>query len=246
MKFHRRASPLVVLSLIIIFALLAVLLLPLQKSRPPADLTFTLLDGRTLSLAELRGRPVLIAFWATSCAPCVEELPDLMRLYRELQPRGFELVAVAMPYDPPLQVQAFAQQHSVPYPIALDVMGKAAQAFGGVDFIPTAFLLNPAGDVVLRHTGKLDIAQTRPAIESLLKSVPSSSRVAFDISMRCQTSGSLWIRSRTPSRAPCLPARPNRRGASRYRAAHAWPSCFGLPRFPIATSFCALSIRLPT
>lgn len=169
MKLHRRASPLVVLSLIIALAAVLAWLLPGQKPNPPATLNFTLLDGNKVSLADLRGRPVLVAFWATSCAPCVEELPDLIQLYRELRPRGFEMLAVAMPYDPPLQVQNFIRQHAVPYPIAVDVRSEIAQAFGGIDFVPTAFVLDPAGDVVYRQVGRLDIERARRVLEPFLQ-----------------------------------------------------------------------------
>ena len=169
MKLRRRASPLAVLGLIVALAALLAWLVPAQKPTPPADLTFDLLDGRDLALADLRGRPVLVTFWATSCPPCVEELPDLVRLYRDLQPRGLELLAVAMPYDPPLQVRRFVHTHGLPYPVALDVMARAAQAFGGIEFVPTAFLLDPAGEIIYRQVGKLDIARTRRLLEPLLK-----------------------------------------------------------------------------
>lgn len=168
MKLHRRASPLVVLGLIIALAAALAWLLPAQKPNPPATLNFTLLDGNNLALADLRGRPVLIAFWATSCAPCVEELPDLIRLYRELLPRGFEMIAVAMPYDPPLQVQNFVRRNAVPYPVALDVRGEVARAFGGIDFVPTAFLLDPGGAVLYRQVGRLDIERARRLLEPFL------------------------------------------------------------------------------
>ncbi|MBI3575462.1 MAG: TlpA family protein disulfide reductase, partial [Gammaproteobacteria bacterium] len=80
---------------------LVVMLWPVPGPRLVADTEFHLLDGRKLALKELRGQPVLVAFWATNCKPCVEELPDLIKLYNDLHPKGFELIAVAMPYDPP-------------------------------------------------------------------------------------------------------------------------------------------------
>ena len=168
-KLRRRASPLIVLGLIFALAALLAWLLPSQQPDPPGELKFTLLDGRTLTLAELRGRPVLVAFWATSCAPCVEEVPDFIQLYRDYRPRRFELIAVAMPYDPPLHVQKFVQQHDVPYPVALDLPGEAAKVFGGVDFIPQAFLLNTSGEIVYRQVGKLDLERVQRLLEALLK-----------------------------------------------------------------------------
>jgi peroxiredoxin len=133
-----------------------------------ADVEFQLLNSRKMTLASLRGKPVLVAFWATNCKPCVEELPDLITLYKDLQPRDFELIAVAMPYDPPLRVQTFVKNQRVPYPVALDVEGKVMRAFDGVPYVPMAFLISPAGKIVYRQAGKLDIAKVRRIIETNL------------------------------------------------------------------------------
>ncbi|MDH3513975.1 MAG: TlpA family protein disulfide reductase [Gammaproteobacteria bacterium] len=136
-------------------AWVATLLFP-PAPRVPPETEFVLLDGNKLTLASLRGRPVLVNFWSTTCPPCVEELPDLIRIYQEWQPRGFELIAVAMPYDPPIRVQEFVQRHAVPYPVALDVQGRVTSAFGGVPFIPASFLIGPNGITELNATGRLD------------------------------------------------------------------------------------------
>lgn len=144
---------------------LVVTLWPAPALHGVADVEFQLLDGRKMTLASLRGKPVLVAFWATNCKPCIEDLPDLIKLYNELHPRGFELIAVAMPYDPPLHVQTFVQKQNVPYPVALDVEGKVVRAFDGVPYIPMAFLISPAGKIVYQQAGKLDIAKVRRIIE---------------------------------------------------------------------------------
>jgi len=166
----KRASLAAALALIGAVALLIVLGLPDARPRAAPEVEFVLLDGGKLTLAQLSARPVLVAFWATTCPPCIEELPDLVRLYRELRPRGFELVAVAAPYDPPLNVQRFVEQYKVPYPVALDVEGKVTRAFDGVPFIPAAFLIAPGGNVILHHTGKLDFVKLRRIIEAQLPS----------------------------------------------------------------------------
>ncbi len=164
----RRIRPLVILiSAAVLAWLAAVLILP--PTSVPRETEFVLLDGSKTTLQALRGRPVLVSFWATTCAPCVEELPDLVQLYREWHGLGFELIAVAMPYDPPTLVQKFVQHHAMPYPVALDVDGKVTNAFGGVSYIPAAFLIAPNGNVELHYTGRLDIAKTRRIIEKYLK-----------------------------------------------------------------------------
>lgn len=159
-----------VFALIAVFATGIALLLPSHGTRTAPETAFPLLDGRTLTLGELRGRPVVLAFWSPTCAPCVEELPDLIALYRELAPRGLELLAVAMPYDPPLAVQTFVHEREVPYPVALDVEGRIAGTFPDVKVIPTTLLIDPKGQVVYREVGKLDIARARRIMAPFLAS----------------------------------------------------------------------------
>jgi peroxiredoxin len=165
----KRTALLSLLAVGAVAAALALAFLPVDGTRPAPAATFTLLDGRNFTLAELRERPVLVSFWATTCPPCLEELPDLIRLYDELHPRGFELIAVAMPYDSPLHVRNFVQRHGVPYPVALDVDGGVTRAFGGVPFIPAAFLISPEGRIVYQHTGKLDTAKLRRMIDQFAR-----------------------------------------------------------------------------
>lgn len=137
--------------------------------RVPAETEFTLLDGKKITLGDLRGRPVLISFWSITCPPCVEEIPDLSRLYHEWHAKGFDLIAVAMPYDPPLQVQDFVKQRGLSYPVALDVQGKTSKAFGGVSNVPTAFLIAPDGATEWSYTGRLDVAKVRRIISRYLE-----------------------------------------------------------------------------
>lgn len=126
------------------------------------------LDGRQLQLSDLRGRPVLVTFWATSCPGCVKEIPHLVELYRELAPKGFEIVAFAMAYDPPEQVREMAARREIPYLVALDSSGDAARAFGDVRLTPTHFLVDPQGRIVQQKLGELDIKLLRNRILSML------------------------------------------------------------------------------
>src|SRR3954471_12337344 len=77
--------------------------------------SYTLLDGRKSELAALRGHVVLVNFWATDCAPCIEEMPAMVANWHQFSPRGFETLAVAMPYDPPALVANFAQARALPF-----------------------------------------------------------------------------------------------------------------------------------
>jgi peroxiredoxin len=136
---------------------------------PAPDVALTTLQGERIELRALRERPVLVNFWSISCASCVDEIPRLSDLYRELAPRGLEILAVAMRYDPPSHVIALSRGKRIPYPVALDPLGKTARAFGDVRVTPTSFLIAPDGRLIERHTGTLDIDRLRPRILELMQ-----------------------------------------------------------------------------
>jgi len=81
------------------------------------DITLTTLQGKQLSIPNPRGGPLLVSFWATTCKACLEEIPHLIELYEELAPHGFELIGVAMAYDPPNRVIALSQAKQIPFPL---------------------------------------------------------------------------------------------------------------------------------
>lgn len=132
------------------------------------DISLLTVDGRTLPLATLRGRPLLVTFWATTCTSCVREIPHLVELYQELSPRGLEIIGIAMHHDPPDQVLAMRRARNIPYPVALDLQADAARAFGNVRVTPTSFLIAPDGRIVYRRTGSLDMTRLRQAIIHML------------------------------------------------------------------------------
>ena len=168
---NNQIRPLVILIAAAALAWVGILLFFPLSSAP--DTEFVLLDGRKISMQSLRGRPVMISFWATTCPPCVEEIPDFMRLYNAWHPLGFELIAVAMPYDPPTRVQEFVQRHQLPYPVALDIDGRITSAFGGVPYVPAAFLIAPNGTIEMNTTGRLDIDKAQRIIAKYLKGTAS-------------------------------------------------------------------------
>jgi len=129
--------------------------------------SYTLLDGRRSELAALRGRVVLVNFWATSCAPCVEEMPAMVDNWRRFSPQGFETLAVAVQYDAPALVSNFAQSRALPFPVVIDNTGEVAHRFGDVQFTPTSLLINRRGEIVRRWIGKTDFAALAPLIARL-------------------------------------------------------------------------------
>ena len=139
---------------------------PGDKVFPEARFTF--INGEKTTLAALRGKPVLVTFWATSCKTCIEEVPQFAKLYRELAPRGLQLLAVAMPYDVPVHVITYAKTMDMPYRVALDVSGETMVAMGRVQATPTTFLIAPEGYILWRKAGRLDMKTLRHEIAELL------------------------------------------------------------------------------
>ena len=133
---------------------------------PPVSIST--INGRSFDAASVEGRPVLVTFWSTTCAVCLREMPDLESLYRRLSPRGFEVIAVSMPWDPPAEVVRLAQARALPYPVALDVDGAIGRAFGNVSSTPTHFLVGPGGDIAWRRTGGLDFPGLAAGLQSML------------------------------------------------------------------------------
>ena len=129
---------------------------------------YTLLDGSQHRSDALRGKVVLVNFWATSCTVCVKEMPALMATYRQFQGRGFETLAVAMRYDPPAYVVNYVQSRELPFPVAIDNTGEIARRFGDVQLTPTTFVINRRGEIVKRYVGAPDFAELHSLLDRLL------------------------------------------------------------------------------
>ncbi len=144
------------------------------------DITVVTTNGERIALAGMRGEPLLVTFWATTCSTCMEEMPHLIDLYHELSPRGLKVIGIAIFYDPPNRVLAMQKSRSIPYTIALDIDAQASRAFGDVGLTPTTFLIAPDGRVVYQKTGAMDINKVRNEILAMLKSTQDSRPISAD------------------------------------------------------------------
>ena len=128
---------------------------PLTRgSAAPGFEVTALSTSAPISLESLRGRVVLVNFWATWCKPCEDEMPAMERLYRRLQPRGFELLAVSVDEDPVL-VEAFRERLGISFPIAMDSGQAVARLYQTTGF-PESVLIDRDGRVVERYIGPRD------------------------------------------------------------------------------------------
>lgn len=154
---------------VVALATAAVLTAVALLSKPHApDVTLVNLDGERVRLADLRGQVVLVNFWATTCVPCMEEMPSIAAIQRKYAARGLRTFAVAMQYDRPDLVLAYRDRTRPPFAIALDVQGAIAHAFDDTRATPTMFLIDTQGRIVQRYVGAPDFGELQQRIEKLL------------------------------------------------------------------------------
>ena len=138
------------------------------SASPAPSVIFTSLKGEKVGTADLRGRVVLVNFWATDCPTCVKEMPRLVQTYQKYQPKGFELIAVAMRHDPPNYVLNYTEKNALPFKVALDPLGELAKAFGEVKLTPTTIVIDKRGNIVSRILGEPDFVKLDALIEEKL------------------------------------------------------------------------------
>jgi peroxiredoxin len=124
-----------------------------EKDRKPApEFALKDADGKTVHLADYKGKVVLLDFWATWCAPCKIEIPWFMEFEQQLKDRGFAVVGVSMDEDGWSAVKPYLQEMKVNYRILLG-NEQVGAIYGGVDSLPTTFLIDRQGKIASVHIG---------------------------------------------------------------------------------------------
>ena len=116
-----------------------------DRERDSVNFTLMDLDGKPWTLKDLKGKVVMLNFWATWCPPCRKEMPDLEAFYRQFSPQGFVILGISD--DEPDKVRAFVQQHGVTYPVLLDPGSKVNELLH-INGIPKTFIYDREGKVV--------------------------------------------------------------------------------------------------
>ena len=139
-----------------------------EKGRRPApDFALSDADGRTVRLADFKGKVVLLDFWATWCGPCKIEIPWFMEFQRKYKDQGFSVLGVSMDEGGWPTVRPFVEEMKMNYPVLLG-NDETATAFGGIEVLPTTFIIDKQGRVVTTHMGLVSKDEMEETIRSLL------------------------------------------------------------------------------
>ncbi|MES2128600.1 MAG: TlpA disulfide reductase family protein [Pseudomonadota bacterium] len=140
----------------------------LNASVAAPAMSFVDLKGEKISSESLRGKVVMVNFWATSCATCVKEMPQMVDTYKKFHGQGLEFVAVAMQYDAPSYVVNYAETRQLPFKVALDVNGQLAKSFGDVAMTPTTFVIGKDGKILKRYVGEPEFGALHALLQKAL------------------------------------------------------------------------------
>lgn len=154
---------------IAIIGILVFLGLSLADKAKAPEVTFVTIEGKNIPLSSLNGQVVLVNFWATDCPGCIAEMPGLIKTYNEYHDKGFEVIAVAMSYDPPSQVLNYTKKNALPFPVMHDGYGEIAKQFNEVRVTPTAYILNKQGKVLRKVVGELNFSDLHKLLDEQLR-----------------------------------------------------------------------------
>jgi len=140
---------------------------PASVGQAAPDFALTDLRGKTVRLADFKGKIVLLDFWATWCKPCREEIPDFVELQKQYAEKGFTLLGISLDEEGAAVVKPFAEQFGINYPVVIGNTQVTA-AYGGIQALPTAFLIGRDGRILRTFVGDRARSDLERAIRSAL------------------------------------------------------------------------------
>jgi thiol-disulfide isomerase/thioredoxin len=149
----------------------------IKNPKPIPELTMTTLDGKTMTSKDLAGKVVIVNFWATWCAPCRAEIPDLVKLQTQYKDH-LVIIGILSEDEPGPHVSRFAADYKINYPIVPETKELLA-AFPGIYALPTTFMVGPDGRMMQKHIGQIRPAQIELETRVLAK-LPVDAEVEYE------------------------------------------------------------------
>ncbi len=137
--------------------------------------SMTTSSGQKVNLAAPEGKARLIAFWSPDCPISERNIPAMSDLQAQFGGAEFEVLAIAMPYSEDSEIESFLKKGDINISVAHDKNGVVSDAFPGVRFTPTTFLIDGSGDIVWRHVGRMTATQGAARIVEVLQTQPPAS-----------------------------------------------------------------------
>lgn len=121
-----------------------------------SDVKISTIDEKKVDFAALQsqGKVTVVNFWATSCSTCMKEMPNMVKMYNELNPKGLEFVGIAMDYDNPTYIKNYVADKKLPFNVAWDKDGQLSEKFGKILGTPTTFVIDKKGNVIKQYVGE--------------------------------------------------------------------------------------------
>jgi thiol-disulfide isomerase/thioredoxin len=138
-----------------------------QAAVMPPEWSLKDMDGKTVHSTDFKGKVVILDFWATWCGPCQAEIPSFIALQKQYAKQGLVVVGLSVDQEGADVVKPFAQKLGMNYPVVL-TDEKTQEAFGGIEAVPTTFIVDREGHIVKEHTGFADKDEFENEIKPLL------------------------------------------------------------------------------
>ena len=135
-----------------------------SMAEPASDFSLKTLGGEEITLSDLKGKPVVINFWASWCPPCRQEAPGLEAVYKKYREQGFTIIGIASG-DNEKDVRAAVKEFGLTFPVGLS--DETARAYG-VSAIPTNFFVDREGKIAKKHVGAMSERDFEAAVKKLL------------------------------------------------------------------------------